>query len=163
MLLYQCSETETSRRWDGTVDAGQYNTTLHTYYTYDVPGVLVTVTRVAGSTGRVTVGYATVDGTTNILINGDSPAKALKDYIPVSGTLTFNDFEMSKTILIPIIDDYGVAEPNRDFTLMLTNAQLDPNESSDVSPPRVDTTYYQALVRILTPTLTPKAKAPLKW
>ena len=36
---------------------------LFTYYNYNAPGVLVTVTRVAGSTGRATVNYQTVDGT----------------------------------------------------------------------------------------------------
>ena len=67
MLLYQTAETETSRRWSGTVNAAFYNSTLRTYYRYDVPGVLVTVTRTAGSSGRVEVDYTTVDGDTNLL------------------------------------------------------------------------------------------------
>ncbi len=107
MLLYPTAETETSRRWQGTVNAGQYNSTLRTYYTYNAPGVLVTVTRAAGSSGRAMVSYTTVDGNTNLLVNGDAPAIAGVDYTPVGGTLIFNDFEMSKTILIPIIDAVG--------------------------------------------------------
>ena len=160
MLLYQCAETETSRRLTGNPDAAQYDTTLHTYYSYDVPGVLVTVTRVGGSSGRVTVDYMTVDGNTNMIANGDNLALAGTDYEPVSGTLVFNDFEMSKTILIPIIDDFGISQPNRDFTILLTNAVLDASEPANtVSPPRLDSTYYQADVRILDADIDPKGES----
>ena len=196
MLLYLTSETESSRRFTGTVDAGQYDTTLHTYYDYDVPGVLVTVTRVAGSSGRVLVDYTTEDGNTNWVINGDNPAIANvtniisytnifsgftniydgmtniypgftniygftnitpQDYTPASGTLVFDDFEMSKSILIPIIDDYGIPRPNRDFEVVLSNPRLDPTEDSyDVSPPRVDNDFGQAAVRILDADIDPR-------
>jgi uncharacterized delta-60 repeat protein len=166
MLLYQCAETESDSPYGefGNVDA---QTLIHTYYHYNNPGVLVTVTRVAGSSGRVWVDYTTVDGTTNLLVNGDVPALAGTDYSPVSGTLVFDDFEMSKTILIPIIDDAllafprptGVSRPNRDFTVVLSNPRLDPNESSEVSPPRVDTTFNNALVRILDVDIDPKGES----
>lgn len=167
LLLYQCAETETSRRLPGTVNANQYNTTLHTYYPYNVPGVLVTVTRTAGSSGRVLVDYTTVDGDTNLITNGDDVAKAGQDYTQVSGTLIFNDYEMSKTILIPIIDrpprgqlDSG-AHLNRDFFVKVFNPRLDPAESTDLSPPQVDPTYYQAVVRILDADLNPNGPAYL--
>ena len=62
MLLYQTAETEEFGLRSGTVNAAQYDTMINTVYNYDVEGVLVTVTRVAGSSGRVTVGYSTVDG-----------------------------------------------------------------------------------------------------
>lgn len=162
MLLYQTSETESTRWRQGTVNVGFYNSTINTYYEYDVPGVLVTVTRAAGSSGRVTVNYETVDGDTNILVNGDAPALAGFDYSPVFGTLTFNDFEMSKTIFIPIYDDGGFnffgtqGNRNRDFTIVLSEPQLDPGESTVVAPPRLDPIYYQALVRILDVDLDPK-------
>lgn len=157
MLLYQCAENETSRDFNGTVGMDEYHSTMFTYETFDAPGVLVTVTRVGGSSGRVTVDYKTVDGKAGQFPNGDMPATNDTDYEGISGTLTFNDFEMSKTLLIPIIDDGGIAQPNRDFTLVLTNAQLDPNEWSDaVSPPRVDTNYCRALVRILDIDTDPK-------
>src|ERR1017187_9811973 len=71
---------------------------------------------VAGSSGRCTVDYQTVDGNslwfmplspisspigvTNIPYVG---AVAGVDYTSVSGTLVFDDYEMSKTILIPIL------------------------------------------------------------
>ena len=111
---------------------------VSTYYNYNAPGVLVTVTRIAGSSGRVLVDYTTVDGdnlpssysissydapahgggntTTEITVNVDTngvPIAALPsytnilatsvgNYTPVSGTLVFDDFEMSKTLLIAV-------------------------------------------------------------
>ena len=36
-------------------------TTFQTYYTYDVPGVLVSVTRIGGGAGRALVDYTTSD------------------------------------------------------------------------------------------------------
>ena len=149
MLLYECSETESSRRTTGNVDANQFETTFHSYYGYDVPGLLVTVTRVAGASGRIAVDYATVDGSTNLITNGDNPAVGGLDYSPVSGTLIFDDFEMSKTIMIPIYDDYGQARPNRDFMINLSNPRVDSADASLVSAPRLDTIYARAMCRIL--------------
>ena len=104
--------------------------------------MLVTVTRVAGSYGRVSVDYATADltlytnlmGTNRFLLNGDLPAVgsvtnysyftnifagttniftnsmvSVGDYASVSGTLTFDDYEMSKTILIPVYNNDPVS------------------------------------------------------
>ena len=149
MLLYQCSETETSRHISGTVNANEYDGTIGTYWSYDAPGLLVTVTRVAGSSGRMAVDYTTMDGDASVTTNGDLAAKADVDYYPVSGTLVFDDYEMSKTILIEIIDDGGVAQPNRDFKVVLSNPRPDPAESPDVSAPRVDPIFNQVLCRIL--------------
>ena len=71
-------------------------------------GLLVTVTRLAGSSGRVLVDYATTNlVNTNALLFGVSNAVAGVDYTPVSGTLVFDDFEMSKTIVIPINSTRG--------------------------------------------------------
>ena len=69
MPLYQCAETESEEPYGeyGNIDA---QTMVHTYYTYYNPGVLVTVTRVAGSSGRVSVDYATSDGTASPANNG---------------------------------------------------------------------------------------------
>ena len=156
MLLYQCAETESTRRRQGNLDNNLYRTTIKTYYQYDVPGVLVTVTRVAGSSGRATVDYATVPATTNLITNGDNLALAYIDYTPISGTLVFDDFEMSKTIFIPVYDDFGQAQPNRDFIIQLSNPQSATGESPSVSLPRLDPTYYQALVRILDSDIDPK-------
>jgi uncharacterized delta-60 repeat protein len=189
MLLYRVSETEGTRRVTGTYNANQMNTTVygttyqnggHSGYVFDVPGLLVKVTRVAGSTGRVQVGYTTEDiapgsslmGPNGTLLNGDLPASssiptiigtnvlvAEQDYVPVSGVLTFDDSEMSKDIFIPIEDDGGLPRQNRDFLIVLTNAVLDSTESTDVQAPRLDNTLSQALVRILDTDIDPKGPA----
>ncbi len=70
----------------------------------------IEVTRSNGSSGIVSVNYATADGT----------AKAPSDYTATSGTLTFNDGELSKTISVPIVDD-STPEGSESFTLALTN------------------------------------------
>jgi hypothetical protein len=70
----------------------------------------VTVTRVNGSYGTVTVDYNTTDGT----------ATASMDYTSTIGTLTFSDGELSKTILIPILDD-TTYEADESFVINLSN------------------------------------------
>jgi uncharacterized delta-60 repeat protein len=217
--LYQTSESETSGLAG---NDNSVNSVVLTYYNYNAPGLLVTVTRTAGSTGRATVDYTTVDGAslsgsagyvgydvsayayyTNIIVSVDSTLTneigrqtvvVSGDYSPVSGQLVFDDHEMSKTILIPISPDAGTVSSggttvnpgggylsnpfyttnvvggggvggppgpvtlpshnnnnlfNADFGVMLSNPQLDPSESGDVSQPRVDSQFSTALVRIL--------------
>jgi uncharacterized delta-60 repeat protein len=190
MALYQVAESEefALRNSDG-VNADAFNSTFHTVYSFGAlsEGVLVTVTRVGGSSGRVTVGYGTVDGDqisdhysasidpfsgglvpvpdgAPMPLAGDAPAIDGVDYQGVSGTLTFDDFEMSKTIVIPVSDDYGqgqsagggVAKPNRDFAVVLFNPQKDAQESPTVSNPRLDPIFSQALVRILDADMDPR-------
>ncbi len=130
-------------------------------WNYDIPGVQVTVTRVAGSSGEVRVGYTTANitgasslmGTNGYLLNGDQAAQSNTDYTPVSGVLTFGDSEMSKTMFIPINDSrLGL---NKDFEIILTNAALDSSESPDVEPARLDPVYSTALVRILNAYISP--------
>jgi uncharacterized delta-60 repeat protein len=156
VLLYQVAATESTPVTGTGTDPIRYSSLNNG------AGALVTVTRVAGSFGRVTVDYSTVDlstnvdlmGATNFLLNGDLPAVAGRDYTAKSGTLTFDDFEMSKTILIPVSSG-SPARPNRDFGVMLSNPQLDPSETTAVSPPRVDTTYSMAVVRVLDVNIDP--------
>jgi len=69
----------------------------------------VTVRRVGGSDGRVTVTYATANGS----------ATAGQDYTAAGGTLTFNDGETAKTVIIPITND-STQEGEESFTLTLT-------------------------------------------
>lgn len=74
-------------------------------------GVLnVTVLRHGGSTGPLTVDFATADGT----------AIAGQDYTSASGTLSFSDGETSKSFQIPILDD-AANESNETFTVVLRN------------------------------------------
>lgn len=70
----------------------------------------VIVTRTNGSSGTVTVNYATTDVT----------AKTPLDYTPAAGTMVFNDGETSKSINIPIIDN-SVPEGTHYFTITLSN------------------------------------------
>ena len=72
--------------------------------------LIINVTRTNGSTGTVTVHYATADGT----------AQTPSDYPNTSGTLTFNDGETSKPITVPVIDD-NIPEGTENFTLTLSS------------------------------------------
>ena len=174
ILLYQCAQTESSYAVKYVPEG---NSVLYTYYNYDPPGVLVNVTRVAGSAGRATVKYQTVNvanltnffanpnltnywplGVTNYLPVGDVAARPGTDYQPVSGTLVFDDYEMSKTILIPIFNSgnnsAGSYTNNMVFGVQLidngsNSPALDQYESGDVAPPRVDPHFSLALVKIL--------------
>jgi uncharacterized delta-60 repeat protein len=173
LLLYQTSQTE-SVPPEGPTIAG--NSVILTYYNYNAQGVLVTVTRTAGSTGRAEVNYSTIDGTNLLVGPNDMPAfgevttnfvtvtntakgtittnavAVAPDYIPASGTLVFDDFEMSKTILIHLPVNYKQTpgdQTNRVFGVQLSSPVLDPGETSTVSQPRVDPTFGTAMVRIL--------------
>ena len=73
---------------------------------------VITVVRVNGSYGEITVDYATADST----------AQAGEDYQPTSGTLVFADGEISRTIDVPLLDDTEY-EGDENFTLQLTNIQ----------------------------------------
>ena len=113
-------------------------TQIHDHYTYNT-----------------TNGTLVADGALIPLV-ADSPAVAGFDYSPVSGTLTFNDSEISKTIVIPVFDDGGLANHNRDFSVVLFNAQKDVSESALVSQPRLDPIDSQVLVRILDLDMDPR-------
>ena len=71
---------------------------------------VVVVTRIGSTSGTVTVNFATADGS----------ATAGTDYSAQSGTLTFNDGEVSKNLTIPIQED-GIAEGDENFRIILTN------------------------------------------
>ncbi len=78
----------------------------------DAGTVTLTISRTGGSTGAVSVDYATADGT----------AAAGSDYTSNSGTLAWEDgSEVSKDIVIDIIDDAD-EEDAETFTLALSNA-----------------------------------------
>ncbi|MDR3619691.1 MAG: Calx-beta domain-containing protein [Paludisphaera borealis] len=63
--------------------------------------VAITINRVGGVSGPLTIDYATVAG----------DALAGRDFTPTWGTLTFADGETSKTIAVPIVADlYGTGD-----------------------------------------------------
>jgi len=74
----------------------------------------VTVRRTGGSSGTISVNYATSDGT----------ASSLTDYVATSGTLLFADGESEKVITIQIANDTTV-ETAETFSLTLTGPQVD--------------------------------------
>jgi hypothetical protein len=76
----------------------------------DAGTVVVSVNRVDGATGIVTVEYATSNGT----------AAAGPDYTATSGVLTFNQGEISKSFSIPIAND-NVFEVEETVNVTLAN------------------------------------------
>src|SRR5262249_6406500 len=86
------------------------------------------------------------------------------DYIPVSGTLVFDDFEMTKNILVFVLPSFLPFPPPqipspvftaeqdpymfKDFGVVLSNPRRDPAESPDVSDPRTDQSFGAAIVRM---------------
>ncbi len=81
------------------------------YYTYENAGsVMVTVNRVGGVSGAISVAYATSDGT----------ATSNLDYTPVSGTLNFANGKSTKSFSIAITDD-SLFETNETIIVNLSN------------------------------------------
>lgn len=72
----------------------------------------VTIVRTGGNQGTVSVDYALIPGT----------AVAGKDYVDVTGTLTFAAKETSKKLQIQVKDD-GLSTPERILTIELKNAK----------------------------------------
>jgi len=70
----------------------------------------LTVNRVSGSLGVVSVAYASANGS----------ATAGQDYTAVTNTLTFADGDVIETISVPILDD-GTDEANENFAVTLSN------------------------------------------
>ena len=155
--LYQTAGTESDLPEGDIIVSGgdDADSAAFNYYTFNAPGVLVTVTRVGGSSGRCTVNYSTVPGTNLApwrvqLPPNEVPGSPGEDYEPVNGTLVFDDYEMSKTILVPVLGaNSGGNLANVYFGITLSNAEVDPNESANISQPRVDPVFGTAMVKIL--------------
>ena len=78
----------------------------------------VTVRRTGGSDGRITVAYATSNGS----------ATAGADYTAASGTITFNDGEVVKTFTVPIANDTA---DEGDETINVTLSNPGPSSIAD--------------------------------
>src|SRR5205085_10504991 len=79
---------------------------------------LITVVRTNGASGRVLVDYATVPGGT--AIEGI-------DYFPVSGTMVFDDFQMSTNFVVDVFSDF-LRNGDKFVNLELSNPRPDPLE-----------------------------------
>jgi photosystem II stability/assembly factor-like uncharacterized protein len=96
---------------DATGTTGSVQFTVKSFFLIeDLSQMTVTVQRVGGSTGSVSVDYATADGT----------AIAGQDYTATSGTLNFASGEISKTFQVPILND-ATTETDETFTVLLRN------------------------------------------
>ena len=106
----------------------------------------VTVTRTGGSTGTVTVDFATSDGT----------AVAGVDYLPTNGTLTFGPGVTSRTIFLSVPATTPPASPAKTFTLTLSNptggATAGATTSATITIPAVSATPGTGQTPARTPT-----------
>ncbi|HWI56861.1 MAG TPA: hypothetical protein VNZ22_06525, partial [Bacillota bacterium] len=147
---YTCSETESHDPIPGN-NAGQ-----------SARGARITVTRLFGASGKVHVDFTLSDGVPNPPYT--NAATLGTDFtFPAQTTLTFDDYEMSKSFIIPIRDDggfgsiangnpgrMGIGQLNRTFNVTLTDVRLDGLENTNVlSKPRLDTDHTNAVVTIL--------------
>jgi hypothetical protein len=98
---------------DVAAGAGLFELSAATYNVAENGGTLaVTVNRVGGGVGEVSVNYATADGT----------ATAGSDYTELPATvLNFADGDTTKTFNVAILDD-SAYEVNETFTVSLSNA-----------------------------------------
>ncbi|MCX7418916.1 MAG: hypothetical protein NT013_05185, partial [Planctomycetia bacterium] len=97
---------------------GKFQFASATFSGSEAGGVInVTINRVGGSNGTVTVQYAASDGATG----NPNTAWSGSDYSSKSGTVTFAPGETSKVISIPVINDSSV-EQNEVFSITLKNA-----------------------------------------
>jgi hypothetical protein len=97
--------------------AGNVQFSAPTYSVAEDGGIAatITVTRVGGINGAITVDYATLDGT----------AQAALDYTAVSGTLSWVSGDgTSKTISVPVLDDALDENPDETYAITLSNPTL---------------------------------------
>ncbi len=82
------------------------------------------VTRRDGSTGRVSVDYATADAPSG------NVAEAEKNYVPATGTLVFENGELERDFQVTLIDDNDKGPAERAFDVFIVN----PTIKSSVDP-----------------------------
>jgi parallel beta-helix repeat protein len=85
--------------------------------------ITLNVKRTLSTAWPVTVDYETFSGS----------ATAGLDFVPVKGTLVFNEGETAKSITIPILDD-ALPEYPEDFSVVLSNPTGGASLGSDVGP-----------------------------
>ncbi len=95
---------------------GQFQFGTSNYTTSEGETANVTVTRAGGSSGAVTVNYATANGTAV----GGSSCTAGVDYISQSGTLNFPDGVSSQTVPVHMCLD-AENDPGETFSVALSN------------------------------------------
>ena len=88
----------------------------------------------------------------------DPSAVPNTDYSATSGTLSFDDYQMSADFFVSVFSGpgphtatYGPATPhvNRVLLITITNAALDPLESTNLSPPTINPILSTALMNVM--------------
>jgi parallel beta-helix repeat protein len=109
--------TATIKDNDYAAKPGQFELSAATFQVLEnAGGLVVTVRRVGGSDGTVTVQYGTSDGAAGVAAS--QSAWAGSQYTATSGTLTFSPGQTSKTFRVPIRNNTTV-NPDRYFTLQI--------------------------------------------
>jgi uncharacterized delta-60 repeat protein/uncharacterized repeat protein (TIGR01451 family) len=119
----------------------------YTYWNGDgfrsIPGALVTVNRLNGSTGRIMVDYVVTNApilppSTNFPPNPNQirPAVPDFDYLPATGTLIFDDGQTSTNFLVRTFAD-GISNGTAEVLLYLTNPRPAPEEDPALIVPRL--------------------------
>jgi uncharacterized delta-60 repeat protein/uncharacterized repeat protein (TIGR01451 family) len=109
---------------------------------HSLVGIRVTITRVAGATGRVLLDVSTTD----------ISAVGGMDYLPMNTTIAFDNLEMSKSFTIPIAHNPAdCIQPMAftdllSFSVQLSNPRKDLLEAASVSEPRLDPEHSMATV-----------------
>lgn len=101
-----------------------------------VRGAVFTVTRTGGSTGRVSVRYRTVDTSRNSCGTEDTfDGLSGCDYTAVSGILVFDEFQMTRSFVVPVRSDFRPSG-NKSVAVQLESPLPDPDEET-VNPGKV--------------------------
>ncbi len=131
---------------EGQLDYSDQNGNLR--FNRDAAGILITVTRKNGSSGKVRVDYETQEIAPDPM--GPEPALEDIDFVPTFGTLVFEDYQMSASFIVPTIPDFFGTGGTffRVFNVALTDAVLDLAESTDLAPPVISPLHGVALVTI---------------
>jgi uncharacterized delta-60 repeat protein len=116
----------------GSVDAGQMQFNLSHYSVLETgTNAVIRVLRSGGSTGEVTVDFATIDDTAQSGVN----------YLGFTNTLTFAEGETYKIVTVPVLHD-NIATDEKSLKLALTNptagAVLGPQPTATLSVINVD-------------------------
>jgi hypothetical protein len=95
------------------------------------PGALITVTRSAPAMGRVLVDYVVRPAFTGLGIvfsTNQYPGKAGCDFFPATGTLIFDDYQMSTTFVVPVQPTGNTNPASALVEVVLSNARPVPEE-----------------------------------
>ncbi len=127
-----------------------HSQTVNTFPGRSARGAVITVQRSTPAVGRVLVDYFTTNlfvtnfAFTNLNITNNPIAQPGFNYTPVSGTLVFDDYQMSANFVVPV----SSALTNVYFNVMLANPRPAPEEDGSIIVPTIGPTNF-ATVQIM--------------